>query len=156
MSPERKGILEPMNTSQGRYKAWVMRWEWAGEHAAVDDPIIAILRPQTSVERVRRFVEFHYAATKYEPSEMLRWMRRPKENPYPATLGHTKVIEEDGSEQWIAWEGEVHCGHNPYIVARLATNVHLVQESPYSPASLRWDDVPRPVIDLTRRGPRKG
>ena len=30
------------------------------------------------------------------------------------------MIREDGSSGTVAWQGEIICGHNPYLVARLA------------------------------------
>jgi hypothetical protein len=79
----------------------VVRWEWAGDHAAVEQPIIALFPPQIGGETIRRFVEWHYAATQYEPSEMLEWlMLRPRTNPYPARFTQTECVLEDGRGKW--------------------------------------------------------
>jgi hypothetical protein len=40
---------------QGRgYRAWLVRWEWAGDHAKADDPIIAIFPTSTRCWRCDR------------------------------------------------------------------------------------------------------
>ena len=41
-------------------KAWIIRWFWVGDHAAVDQPIVAVLSVRTSAETVRKYVEFLY------------------------------------------------------------------------------------------------
>jgi hypothetical protein len=59
-----------MAVRQGR-KAWLVRWEWAGNHAAVEQPVAAILSPRLGGEQVLRAVEMLYAVLSYTPDEML-------------------------------------------------------------------------------------
>jgi hypothetical protein len=61
-------------------RAWVIRWEWMGDHAAVDQSVAAILRRQTGAEQVRRIVEMLHAARQYAPDEMLFAIRRNGHN----------------------------------------------------------------------------
>ncbi len=44
-------------------KAWLVTWEWVGDHAAVDIPFIAILSGRLGAERVQEFIERHHIAT---------------------------------------------------------------------------------------------
>ena len=63
------------------YKAWLVRWDWIGDHAKVEEPIIAVLSPHLGVDDAKSFVERYYAATIYTPGEKLHFMRQPKMNP---------------------------------------------------------------------------
>lgn len=42
-------------------KAWLLTWEWIGDHAAVEDRIAGILRPRLSREVVGEIVGTIYA-----------------------------------------------------------------------------------------------
>src|SRR4051812_9139563 len=94
------------------HRAWLVRWEWAGEHAAVEKPIIALFHPNTGAEKIRDFAERYYMATKYEPSELLHYLRHPDENPYRARFGDTSVVDESGRTSRVMFSGEILCGHN--------------------------------------------
>lgn len=132
------------------FKAWLVRWEWIGDHARVDEPVIAILSPNLGVDNVKTFVERFYAATTYTPGEKLQFMRDPKSNPYRATLGTVKVTMEDGTISQIPWAGEVICGHNPFIHASLVTDLKEIELDDPAGAVV-WTAQPRPIMDLRRR-----
>jgi hypothetical protein len=125
-------------------RAWVIRWDWGGDHARVTQPIVAILSPQLGSETVRRLVEALYAAREYTPEEMLEASRRGGYNPYKAMLGTCPMILEDGTTVQSTWEGEILCGHNPHLVARRA----LVSATGDPDGSVEFEDLPRPAPDL--------
>jgi hypothetical protein len=93
---------------------------------------------------VRRIVDALYAASEYTPAEMLEAARRGGHNPYAAELGTATLIREDGSTGYVSWQGEVACGHNPRLVARLAD----VRRDPASDEAVVYVDDERPVMDL--------
>jgi hypothetical protein len=41
-------------------RAWLVTWEWAGDHAKRTDKVVAIFGPRLGGERVRELVEFLY------------------------------------------------------------------------------------------------
>jgi hypothetical protein len=134
-----------MGLGRKRMSAWVVRWDWGGEHAAVDQKIAAVLPGSWGIENVKRVVEALYAAREYSPAEMLEAARRRGHNPYPARCGTVSVIREDGVHTSIEWFGEVICGHNPFLVARKA-NVSI---DPEDSAGIAYEDLPRPLrLDL--------
>jgi hypothetical protein len=95
-----------------KIKAWVVTW------GSVDNPerpckVVAILNPQLSGNHVRELVEFLYLSWRYTLSEQVRCAVSRK-NPYPA---HFPDI--DG----VPWSGEVYCGHNPVLHARLVADL---------------------------------
>ena len=140
-----------MGVTKGR-SAWVVRWEWAGDHAKVDQPVAAILSPQLGPETVRRLVEVLYAADQYSPVEMLEASRPGGHNPYRAAFGTCPAIQEDGTTSYPAWQGEVICGHNPHLVARKAR----VQVPADANGSVTFEDAPRPTPDMRGWKPAGG
>jgi hypothetical protein len=110
--------------------------------------VAAVLPPQWGTETVKRVVEVLYAAHEYSPAEMLEAARRGGHNPYPARPGRVTVIREDGVRESPEYQGELICGHNPYLIARQA----LVRLDPDDPGNILYEDVPRPgPFDLRRQ-----
>jgi hypothetical protein len=119
-------------------RAWVIRWEWSGRHAAVEQPVAAVLTPQLGGRNLLRIVEALYSAREYAPQDMLSAVRRGGHNPYRAEWGTAEI--NLGEDKWhrAPWHGEVICGHNPFLVARLA------RVWPVGDGRIEWDDDPRP------------
>jgi hypothetical protein len=44
-------------SSRHSCRAWVIRWEWEGDRAAVEQRVAAVLPSRTSPERVRQIME---------------------------------------------------------------------------------------------------
>jgi hypothetical protein len=124
-------------------KAWVIRWGWSGDHAAVERPVAAILDPRLGTAHMVRVVEALYAAREYQPDEMLLAMRRCGHNPYPARYGTAPFIDRNGERKQVRWNGEIICGHNPFLLARLA------RVRPLGDGRIEWEDEPRPLLDLS-------
>ena len=101
-------------------KAWLVTWEWAGDHAKVDDPIVAIFNPRWSTSRIRELVELLYANTCYSLSERLGYANNRSFNPYPA---------EFESFSGVSFEGRIHCGHNPWLYARKVKNLRVADRN---------------------------
>ncbi|MHA3977357.1 hypothetical protein ACW9UR_06715 [Halovulum sp. GXIMD14794] len=101
-------------THHAAMKAWIIRWSWIGDHAAVEQPIVAVLRARTSAETVRKHVELLYVAQQClrDQIDMARY-NKPRENPYPA-----EFAEKRGDV--------ITCGHNPYLEAFLADDVQVI------------------------------
>lgn len=127
-------------------KAWIIRWEWSGPHAAVEQPVAAILPSRWRSERVRAIVEALYSSAHYTPDEMLEAMRPSGHNPYPARFSTTTVTMGDGSRVTVRCDDEITCGHNPWLRARIA----LVRPAPSAPGGIEWDDVLRPTAPRGR------
>ena len=93
-------------------KAWLVTWEWVGDHAAVDIPFIAILSGRLGAERVQEFIERHHIATVASLREQLDYARynKPTSVPYPARIDRHRIT----------------CGDNPFIYGRLVEAVKVV------------------------------
>lgn len=112
-------------------KAWLVTWEWAGDHAKVSEPVAAILNSRTSPDRVREIVEFLYANASYTLSERLACAKNKRNNPYPA-----RFASIDG----FPWQGQITCGHNPFLFARLVEGIS-VQDDGTPEGRLVWKEV---------------
>jgi hypothetical protein len=103
-------------------KAWLLLWEWAGDHAAVEDSIAAILQPRLSQRFIGKIVEILYAIHAYSPMEQALWSKRPKDNPYK-----------------VYWEnGYCYCGHNPSLYAHYVHNFIITENSMSGIETISW------------------
>lgn len=124
-----------MKQKQLRTKsAWLVTWDWAGDHARVEDEVVAVLNYREAPEKVRRFVEQLYASLTYSAREKLLVAKTRKSNPYPAMFG---------SIGGISWQGQITCGHNPWLFARMVRNLR-VEIDDNGDEKLIWDEVPKP------------
>ena len=103
-------------------KAWLITWEWIGDHAAVEDRIAGILRPRLSREVVGEIVETMYATHEYHVTELAHYSRRPQENPYKA--------------QWD--QGHCYCGHNPSLHANYVHKLKVEEDSVSGLETISW------------------
>jgi hypothetical protein len=126
--------------SQQGIAAWLVTWEWTGDYAKADRKIAAVLNPHWSAERVRQYVEFIYVNSSYSISEQIRYAKNRSFNPYPAKF---VSVEEDIPP----WEGQITCGHNPCLFARLVNNLRSTGE-PDEEAKVVWTERPKP--DFTK------
>ena len=125
-----------MKTKQLKVKsAWLVTWDWVGDHAKVEDPVAAILNYRTSPEKVRRFAELLYASEFYSHGEKLLFAKDRKRNPYPA---------EFGAVNGVPWQGQITCGHNPWLFARLVKNLSIEIDE-QGEEQLDWNEVAKPT-----------
>lgn len=72
------------------YRAWVIRWEWAGDHAARDKPFVSVALIRWQRRRVAEWVEGLYATLSYSDDEIVEALRG---------VGHNTIrIEPDGAQ----------------------------------------------------------
>lgn len=122
---------------------WLVTWEAAGGRAAaeVEEPIAAIFNGRWGSRRVAEIVELLYASRSYSPIDWYQWARTGK-NPYPAQFG----ITTDGHP----WDGEITCGHNPHLYARLVDDLRFDETAGQRPTA-RWKERERPKSHLRPR-----
>jgi len=96
--------------------AWLITWEWIGDHARMKDKVVAILNRRLSDETVRRFIEQLYILTTSNLTEKVSYARNRKNNPYQAEFN---VING------IKYGGQIMCGHNPHLYGRIAKDISI-------------------------------
>lgn len=109
-------------------KAWLVTWEWSGDHAKRPDKVAAIFNARWSAQRVRKFVEFIYLS-EYPLSERLTYSVHKNQNPYLATF--------------VPTTGEIHCGHNPWLHARCVDDL-MVERDASGKETAWWNERPKP------------
>ena len=122
-------------------KAWLVTWEWVGDHAKPERKVAAILNPHWSPDRVREHVELIYVNSYYSISERIAYAKNRSFNPYPALF-----VRIDG----IQWQGQITCGHNPLLFARLVDNLTATGE-PDDEERVVWTERPKPDFDKISR-----
>lgn len=103
-----------MLQASGRFKAWLVTWEWMGDRTERDDKIVAVLDPRMSPARVREFVELLYLNISYSTRDKVYYALHRKRNPYPASFTDGKAMR---------WPPVIHCGHNPFLMAHLVEDL---------------------------------
>jgi hypothetical protein len=122
--------------------AWLITWEWCGDHAKVKNQIAAILNYRLPGKKVKEIIELIYVNTYYSFRERLAYAKNKKDNPYPATFDKINGI---------SWTGSITCGHNPYIYARIVDDLKVTKDK-NEQESLSWKERQRPKIPLIPRG----
>ena len=114
---------------QRGYSAWLVTWEWSGDHAAVKDKVAEILGPRTSPERVRQIVELLYHR-EASLSEKVAWRLLKRNQSYRA---------EFETVEGVKWQGQIICGHNPWLLARQVVDL-TIEIDAQGQESATWRD----------------
>jgi hypothetical protein len=120
-------------------RAWIITQE--GTRQAVE--VIGILSARKSAKTIKDYVEWLYALLNYSPTEHIDFSNYQKPSvPYKAEFWRTNT--------GIPMDSLMLCGHNPYLVARLAKNVALIDADGKQPV-LKWTQPDRLVFDKDTR-----
>ena len=104
--------------------AWLVTWQ--GTKVDPDKKAVAILNPRWGGSRVKEYVELLYYVLEYTFSDQAQYAKQPKNNPYPAKFAG-------------GYEGQISCGHNPFLSARLVDNLVIEDQKIIS-----WENRPKP------------
>ncbi|OYX01780.1 MAG: hypothetical protein B7Z12_13405 [Caulobacter vibrioides] len=97
--------------------------------------VIDIVSARRSAEWVRDYVERLYLTFKASNDELMRYAayNKPGEVPYPAEFVRIGI--------GIPYSGQMRCGHDPHIYARLVADLRTDETG-----KLIWTDVPPPDL----------
>lgn len=84
-----------------------------GDHAAVERQLVAVLSGRVGHRRVRDFVRLFWAAHQLDADELIA-QAKGVAMPYEPQFGRLANA---------VYTGEITCGHNPWIYARLVANL---------------------------------
>ena len=110
-------------------RAWLITWEWVGESAKVDDKVLAIMDYRLSYNTMRDYVERLYIIHFYTYFEQIDFAKYRSKNLYPA-----RIVTDNHKRC-----GKITCGHNPYLLARFAYNLHTYMDE-NGIEYLSWDE----------------
>jgi len=130
-----------------RKSAWLITWEWTGDHAKVEDKVIAILDSRFSYKNIQLFAEWTYTGSKFAFYEQIAIAKNRKYNPYKVEYGRIEIFEgeEKGLPSSIEGLGKFILGGNPYIYARIIYGV-LAFVDDDGKEHLRWKEEINPII----------
>lgn len=111
MHRETSAVPRPLRTR--RSSAWLLRWEWAGAHAALEDEIAAILPSRWGSDRVETAMWLLYHLRERTLSELADVARNSSNSVF--------------KPQW--YHGVAHMGGNPSLAAFQVKNL-LVETEP--------------------------
>ena len=114
--------------------AWIVFWDEVNSKYEYPQEIVAIFRSQKSGDFVRDFVFNYYISSICSLGEKVHYSSHSKDFPYQVDLERI-----DG----IPWGGLMHCGHNPFLVARYVKNLALLR-SEDGIETVHWENPPRP------------
>jgi hypothetical protein len=116
--------------------AWIITQEGTRHKTEV----IGILSARNSPDKIKAYIEFIYALFHCNAEEHMSAARYNKPwNPYEAEYNRTNT--------GVRVQSTIFCGHNPYLVARLARGISLQQEEP---PRLQWTEPDRIEITGTK------
>lgn len=101
--------------------AWLVTWEWCGDESKPAEKVAAILDYRLSSDSIQRIVELLYVNSHYTLRERLLYAKKRPNPRLARTMG---------------WDGEIECGQNPHLYARMVTHLHV---------RIRGDGTERPV-----------
>lgn len=119
--------------------AWVITQEGTRH----DTEVVGILSARKGSDTAREYVEWLYALLHYGPAEHIGLANyRKSANSYKAQFMTTNT--------GVPVLHTITCGHNPYLVARLARDVSLV-DAHGERTKLKWTNPDMPVCDKATR-----
>lgn len=95
-------------------KAWLISWTFSD---GTDDKDILILDCRRSSNFVKSVLELIYFQEEYSLEEQISYTKNKTLNPYKA---------EEVKKNGIPYSGEILCGHNPYLRARIVSNIKII------------------------------
>jgi hypothetical protein len=115
--------------------AWLITWEWKGEHAKRENPLIAIFSYRKGENFVRKFVEEIYLMKTSTVEKKVHWANRSKARPY-------KAKKEIIAKNDVPHDMGIICGHNPFIYARKVSDLKVVRDPENEVEELSWKESP--------------
>lgn len=112
---------------------WLVTWETSNPELLPPKRVALVLNGRMGAEKVRKIVQALYASYSYSEAEMIPYRVETK-NPYPAKFGDVGGV---------TYDGEITCGHNPFLAARLVDNLKSDASG-----NITWHERPRPTPRL--------
>lgn len=114
--------------------AWLITWDWCGEHAAVTDRIAAILGARKSESKVAELVEFIYMHSRSSVGEIAHYANRPSRIPFKAQ--RSMVING------VPHGERIICGNNPWLYARKVSDLNVHSDPGSDIETISWMEPP--------------
>ena len=117
--------------------AWLIRWDWANPAAALVDEFACLVNYRKSAKYIKDLVEYIYYSNSLNLVENVFFAKNNKNIPYRA-----------GSD----FNGNIRCGHNPWIEAIFVKKVEVVVDKGTGIETINWETLPQ--YEPTVEGPK--
>jgi len=116
-------------------KAWVITRETPNANAVHNTVVVGLLSARKSAEAVKDYVEWLYVTLECSTEDLMGFVKYSKPyKPYEAQYFTTNT--------GVSHKVGMYCGHNPFLIARLADNVNLKKNG-----WLEWGNPEKFVVD---------
>jgi len=107
-------------------KAWLITWDWNGDHAKVGNPLIAIFSARRSKKFISDYIQQYYLMATSSASDIAYYMNRTNRIPYKPNnqLGSSGIV----------------CGDNPWIDARVVSSLMIETDDDKDIEILTWQE----------------
>jgi hypothetical protein len=106
-------------------KAWLIRWNWSGDHAAVSHPFVSILSARKSSSYIQNYLQQLYLDKTASLEEILSYARYNKPTKPPYAAERVKY--------------GFNCGHNPWLEAKYVEGL-LLSTNEEGEQTLSWTE----------------
>lgn len=124
-----------MNITSKMKRAWLVCWNGTDER--ITQRPILLLNWRWSAKRVSELLTQLYLSETASIPEIFDAAKSPTAIPYPAQLGQ---VYNGGAK----WQGQVVCGHNPFLCARIVEKLELSVDSTDGRWTLSYEPLERP------------
>ena len=100
-------------------KAWLITWEWDSPSASVVDKVAGILEPRLASKTVSRIIEFLYARTTSNITELSTYAKNRSYGYYSAIPFIANGIKQGD---------RIICGTHPYLYGRIVSELQVTSD----------------------------
>lgn len=108
-------------------RAWLLTWEWLGDHAQVKDKFVAIISSRYGNETVKSFIEQYYTSNYLAWYEQISYAKSKKHCPYKVQSGTVNVsatLQKEASlPPYVLFSDSMMIGGNPWLWGRIVYDV---------------------------------
>ena len=129
-------------------RAWLITWDWAGDHAKVDDKLVAVLNYRFSSSTIERIIEQVYVSSNFAFHEQLAYAKSRKHSPYRVEYGTVEIRQKTRAKSTLPsvfpFADDMMYGDNPWLWARVVYDLEAYTDEG-GHEHLRWKERQRPV-----------
>lgn len=109
--------------------AWLILWEGSGEHARLENPLVDIISRHKGVLYIKEYVQ------RIHDLNCLTLMERAPAQRYSRPISPGYIAQVQHGCHGIT----IHCGHNPFLVAKPVRNLVITYDSNTDKETATWD-----------------
>ena len=114
-------------------RAWLITWEWTGDHAQVDDKFVAIISSRFKDKKVREMLEQYFASNYLSLREQINCVKSKRSHTYNVQLILIAVSNElqqkaSAMPSQVPFSESMIIGGNPWLWARIVYKLETWRE----------------------------